>query len=122
MIRVRAPDVPFKEVIPEVALLTLAVMVTIAFLIVDTIGGNSTWFQRSGVIAIVVGLMMESRIQRLLMKKNFINAIRSHSGEEVLAVSPARNFVSGFSSAVIIFGTAVTGYGDMMVSMLRSLL
>lgn len=67
---VKAPNVPVTAVWKELVGLFVAFLVPIIFLIVDLRQGAPDWFQRSGVIAIAIVIVVEYRYMEVLQNKH----------------------------------------------------
>ena len=103
------PDVFWKDFLTEMLLLIGAFSLPIVAYIIG-IG-----FQRSGSITVILSLGVEIYLLNKMTTKHLLNSARAKSGDDPIVISSHYKILAFLSFGVAIFGTAIWGFGDLMV-------
>ena len=100
----------------NIVLLVIALTVPIISWIYIPFGGDSHWFQRSGTIMAIIGIVLESRL--------FISKVIIAEMGQIPGVQKSYRFVMSkvtavMSHFVLIAGAIISGYGDLFFQKIK---
>ncbi len=93
-------------------LLSLAIAAPVLSWLYSQYSSESHWFARSGSIMVVIGIILESRLY-------IVRQILSQGHGTTLRHAGVRKLESVLTHLVLISGTIVWGYGDLIFYQLR---
>lgn len=104
----------------EWVLLALAVLFSVVSAIADCYSDSLNWFARSGAIVVLIAVVVEYRIsshiyediQRAQFQQSKIDLSVPLKGKP----APQRKTLSMAAGALVVLGTSIWGYGDLVWS------
>lgn len=105
-----------REYTIEWILIVVAIFVAVISVIADYYSANYDWFARSGAIAVLLAAIVEYRISSHIYDDIYrAIAQQKHSGFATKAKkSKNRSILSFITHTVLILGTIIWGYGDLL--------
>jgi hypothetical protein len=102
----------------EWGLIGVAILVAILSVIADYYSTGCNWFARSGAIAVLLAAIVEYRISSHIYDDIYrANAQQQHSGFATKPKKPKnRDILSFLTHTILILGTIIWGYGDLLWS------
>ncbi len=119
------PKVPWIDLWPHILALGAAILIPLVLLVFDLAERKPDLFQRGGIVALFIVVVLEFVYLSDLTKKHVYNALRAKYPDEnnpIQDVSHARRNLNWVSLIVGLYGAAISAFGDKFVVALVKLL
>jgi hypothetical protein len=111
----QTPAVSWRELLPELIALFIAVVIPPIFLVFDIADRKPDLFQRGGQIALFIVAVLQFKGLSDLNRKHIRNARRAKRGLPVWGISAARTDLGWLTLLVAIYASAISAFGDKFV-------
>ena len=109
--------VKWQTLIPEMFLILCAITFPIISFIIDINHHRADWFERSGAITAIIGVILASRSIKKHNQKFFTNIERNDLGKEMLHTSIPQLRIDKWTLVISIIGTLIWSYGDKVIEL-----
>lgn len=110
--KIARTKVKWQSLIPEMLLILGAIAFPIISFIIDIKHHRADWFERSGAVTAIIGVILASRSIRKHNQKFFSNIERKDLGKEMLHTSIPQLRIDKWTLVISIIGTLIWSYGD----------
>ena len=109
--------VKWQTLIPEMLLILCAIAFPIISFTIDINHHRADWFERSGAITAIIGVILASRSIKKHNQKFFTNIERNDLGKEMLHTSIPQLRIDKWTLVISIIGTLIWSYGDKFIEL-----
>jgi hypothetical protein len=109
--------VKWQALIPEMLLILGAIAFPIISFIIDINHHRADWFERSGAVTAIIGVILASRSIKKHNQKFFTNIERNDLGKEMLHTSIPQLRIDKWTLVISIIGTFIWAYGDKVIEL-----
>ena len=117
----QVPTVSWRELWPEIIAMIVAVVIPPVLLLFDLAHRSPDLFQRGGLVALFIVVVLQFKALSDLNRKHVQNALRAKRDEPIQDISYARTNLGWLTLLVAIYASAVSTFGDKFVDALLRL-
>ena len=109
--------VKWQTLMPDMLLILVAIAFPIISFIIDINHHRADWFERSGAVSAIIGIVLASRSIKKHNQKFFTNIERNDLGKEMLHTSIPQLKIDKWTLVLSITGTMIWSYGDKFIEL-----